>query len=63
MLAKSIIGFKFEHQLIEARLTSLIFSEQTIVVCIEIHIDVSYFNQDTKQNSDTCRNVEKPQSV
>ena len=29
LLAKSIIGFKFEHQLIEARLTSLVYILQS----------------------------------
>jgi len=28
----------------------------------EIEIDISYFNQDTKLNSATCQNAEKPQS-
>jgi len=38
-----------------------IFSEQTFIdMYTEIHIDISYFNQDTKQNSATCQNAEKP---
>jgi len=29
----------------------------------EIQVDISYFNQDTKQNSATCQNAENPQSI
>jgi len=26
-------------------------------------MDISYFNQDTKQSNDTCQNAEKPQRI
>jgi len=29
----------------------------------EIQVDISYFNQDIKQNSATCQNAEKPQGI
>jgi len=29
----------------------------------EIQVDISYFNQDTGQNSATCQNADKPQSI
>jgi len=29
----------------------------------EIQVDIFYFNQDTAQNSATCQNAEKPQSI
>jgi len=30
-------------------------------MCTEIHVDISHFNEDTKQSSATCKNAEKPQ--
>jgi len=32
-------------------------------VYTEIHIDISHFNEDTKQSRATCQNAEKPQSI
>jgi len=32
LLAKSIIAFKFKHRLIEARLTSLVVSDDVVLV-------------------------------
>jgi len=29
----------------------------------KFQVDISYFNQDTKQNTVTCQNSEKPQSI
>jgi len=29
----------------------------------ETHVDISHFNDDTKQSSATCQNAEKPQII
>jgi len=40
------------------------FNKQTFIdMCTEIQVDISYFNQNTKQNSTTCHNAKKTQSI
>ena len=41
----------------------LVSKHSLIIIYTEIHVKISYFNQDTKQSSATCQNAGKPQSI
>ena len=58
MVHKNVPDFGAELYNTQAEViqTKCIFSKQTFMdTCTEIQVDISYFNQDTKQNSATCQ--------